>query len=174
MVGVGLAPWGVGYVTEQQWSRAELEVNAAQPFVHLETRRYQRGVLASEASGTLTIIDPARGDRYRIGFHAKVSHGVTGSLMDFRPDAGWQPEGANWFRGEKPRLTLETRIWGSATLVLEAPAMAIDNQASGESLRSSGGMASISVGSLGEQADLMLDRKSTRLNSSHVRISYAV
>ena len=156
LAGAGLAPWGVGYVTEQQWSRAALEVNAAQPFVHLETQQYQRGVLASEADGTLTITDPARGDSYRIGFRVKVSHGVTGSLMDFRPDAGWQPEGANWFRGEKPRLTLETRIWGSATLVLEAPAMAIDNPASGESLRSSGGLASISVGSLGEQADLML------------------
>ncbi|WP_286815374.1 DUF945 family protein [Marinobacter sp. UBA3607] len=156
LAGAGLAPWGVGYVTEQQWSRAALEVNAAQPFVHLETRQYQRGVLASEADGTLTITDPARGDSYRVDFRVKVSHGVTGSLMDFRPDAGWQPEGANWFRGEKPRLTLETRVWGSATLVLEAPAMAIDNPASGESLRSSGGLASISVGSLGEKADLMM------------------
>ena len=156
LVGAGLAPWGVGYVTEQQWSRATLEMNASQPFVRLETRSYQRGVLASEASGILTVIDPARGDSYRVDFRIRVSHGVTGSLLDFRPSAGWQPQGANWFPDAEPRLTLETRVWGSANLVLEAPAMAIDNPVSGESLRSSGGLASISVGSLGEQADLML------------------
>src|SRR5690554_2752250 len=131
-------------------------MNASQPFVRLETRSYQRGVLASEASGILTVIDPARGDSYRVDFRIRVSHGVTGSLLDFRPSAGWQPQGANWFPDAEPRLTLETRVWGSANLVLEAPAMAIDNPVSGESLRSSGGLASISVGSLGEQADLML------------------
>ena len=39
----GGAPWGVGYVTEQHWREATLEVNRAQPFLNLETEQHRRG-----------------------------------------------------------------------------------------------------------------------------------
>ncbi|HLV76910.1 MAG TPA: DUF945 family protein [Marinobacter sp.] len=151
-----LTPWGVGYLTEQQWHRAMLDVNSAQPFMQVETRNYQRGLLRSVAAGTLVITDPARGETYQLDFQVNVSHGLTGSTLDFRPEAGWQPEDANWFPENPPKLTLAVRLWGSATLELEAPVTTIDHPASGESLRSSGGVARLSIGSAGEAADMLL------------------
>ncbi len=81
----GGAPWGgVGYVTEQHWREATLEVNRAQPFLNLETEQYRRGVLGSEVSATVTLRDPETGgDSHTIAIEIQVSHGVTGSLMDF-------------------------------------------------------------------------------------------
>jgi len=156
LVGAGAAPWGVGYVTEQQWQQATDEMNTAQPFVRVSTDDYQRGILGAETSGTLTMVDPATGDSRQIKFDATVSHGVTGSLMDFRPRNGWQPEGADWFPEEDPRLTLETRVWGSATIELNVPVIEFDDTVNGESFRSSGGLARIDVGNMGEQADMLV------------------
>lgn len=156
LVVAGVAPWGVGYVTEQQWFQATAEVNAAQPFVRMETDRYQRGMLGAEASGTVTLIDPSSGDQQQIDFRLKVTHGVTGSLLDFEPAQGWQPEGAGWFPEAEPTLTLETRLWGSATLELEAPPMTFEQVTTGESLKTGGGLVRASVGRLGEQVDLLL------------------
>ena len=152
----GGAPWGVGYVTEQHWREATLEVNRAQPFLNLETEQYRRGVLGSEVSATVTLRDPETGDSHTIAIEIQVSHGVTGSLMDFRPRQGWQPEGADWFPDDEPSLTLETRLWGSATLELTAPVMDIDNPERETSLKSSGGLVRIDVGRLGEAADLLV------------------
>lgn len=156
LVIAGVAPWGVGYVTEQQWLQATEEVNSTQPFVRMETDQYQRGVMGSEASGSLTIVDPKTGDSHRIDFQFTVSHGVTGSLLDFRPSQGWQPEGADWFQGAEPSLTLETRLWGSATVEFEAPPMALKHPDGAESVRTSGGLARIDIGSMGEQADILM------------------
>ena len=66
LVGAGAAPWGVGYVTEQQWQQATDEMNTAQPFVRVSTDDYQRGILGAETSGTLTMVDPATGDSRQI------------------------------------------------------------------------------------------------------------
>ncbi len=156
LIGAGAAPWGVGYVTEQQWLQATEEVNRAQPFVRLETDDYDRGVLGAETSGTLTVHDPATGDSRQVDFQATITHGITGSLMDFRPRHGWQPEGADWFPEDDPSLTLETRVWGTATIELNAPLMDIADPDSGEAFRSSGGLARIDVSSMGEQADLLM------------------
>ena len=156
LVGAGAAPWGVGYVTEQQWQQATDEMNTAQPFVRVSTDDYDRGILGAETSGTLTLLDPATGDSRQIEFEATVNHGVTGSLMDFRPRNGWQPEGADWFPEDEPRLTLESRVWGSATIELNMPVIEFDDTVTGESFRSSGGLARIDVSDMGEQADLLL------------------
>jgi len=156
LVFAGVAPWGVGYVTEQQWLQATEEVNSTQPFVRMETDQYQRGVMGSEASGSLTIVDPKTGDSHRIDFQFTVSHGVTGSLLDFRPSQGWQPEGADWFQDAEPSLTLETRLWGSATVEFQAPPMALEHPDGAESVRTSGGLARIDIGSMGEQADILM------------------
>ena len=156
LIGGVAAPWGVGYVTEQQWLQAADEVNSAQPFVRLETEDYQRGVLGAETSGMITLIDPATGDSRRVAYQATVSHGLTGSLMNFRPRDGWQPEGAEWFPQDEPRLTLETRVWGSAEIELEMPVMDVTHSVSGEGLRTSGGLARVNIGSMGKEADLLV------------------
>ena len=167
----GGAPWGVGYVTEQHWREATLEVNRAQPFLNLETEQYRRGVLGSEVSATVTLRDPETGDSHTIAIEIQVSHGVTGSLMDFRPRQGWQPEGADWFPDDEPSLTLETRLWGSATLELTAPVMDIDNPERETSLKSSGGLVRIDVGRLGEAADLLVVWPAIRLSDSEMDVT---
>ncbi|MED5466563.1 MAG: DUF945 family protein, partial [Pseudomonadota bacterium] len=167
----GGAPWGVGYVTEQHWREATLEVNRAQPFLNLETEQYRRGVLGSEVSATVTLRDPETGDSHTIAIEIQVSHGVTGSLMDFRPRQGWQPEGADWFPDDEPSLTLETRLWGSATLELTAPVMDIDNPERETSLKSSGGLVRIDVGRLGEAADLLVVWPAIRLSDPEMDVT---
>ncbi|MFO8140516.1 MAG: DUF945 family protein [Marinobacter sp.] len=156
LVIAGVAPWGVGYLTEQYWLQATQRMNSAQPFLRMETGKYQRGLLGSEVSGTVTLLDPATGESNRIDFEAQVSHGVTGSFMNFRPTEGWQPPGAEWFPESEPRLTLETRVWGSATLELQAPVIHLDHPINGGSLRTSGGLAQLEISSLGEKADMLL------------------
>ncbi|MEC7378090.1 MAG: DUF945 family protein, partial [Pseudomonadota bacterium] len=113
LVVAGALPWGVGYVTQQQWQQATQEVNNSQPFVRLETGEYQRGILGSEVMGTVSLTNPDTGESRRFDFQADVTHGVTGSLMDFEPLGGWSAKGAGWFPDQEPKLTLETRLWGS-------------------------------------------------------------
>lgn len=100
------------------------------------------------------MFDPEDGEAYPIQYRASVTHGITGSFMEFEPVEGWAPEGAEWFQ-ERPRLTLETRLWGTAALELEAPAMAIDNPENGESLRTSGGVARIEISDAGSQVEAL-------------------
>tara|TARA_R110002096_G_scaffold169811_1_gene341669 strand:- start:6904 stop:8190 length:1287 start_codon:yes stop_codon:yes gene_type:complete len=155
LVVTGAMPWAVGYITEQQWQVVTRELNQAQPFVQLQTDDYRRGFFGSELDGVVTILNPESGEVRPIAYRAKVTHGVTGSFIDFQPVEGWAPEGADWFQ-EHPRLTLETRLWGTAVLELEAPAIAINNSESGESLRTSGGIARIEISDAGSQAEALV------------------
>jgi len=155
LVVAGAMPWAVGYVTEQQWQEVTRELNQAQPFVQMQTDHYDRGFFGSELGGVVTVLNPESGETRPIAYRAKVTHGVTGSFIDFKPVEGWAPEGANWFQ-ERPRLTLETRLWGTAVLELEAPAIAINNPESRESLRTSGGVARIEISDAGSQAEALV------------------
>ncbi|MDN6320499.1 MAG: YdgA family protein [Marinobacter sp.] len=154
LVVAGAMPWVVGYVTEQQWQQVTHELNQSQPFVQMQTTDYHRGFFSAELDGTVTVLNPEDGETYPIEYRASVTHGITGSFMEFEPVKGWAPEGADWFQ-ERPRLTLETRLWGTAALELEAPAMAIDNPESGESLRTSGGVARIEVSDAGSRVEAL-------------------
>ncbi|WP_417515673.1 DUF945 family protein [Marinobacter sp.] len=155
LVVAGAMPWVVGYVTEQQWQVVTRELNQAQPFVQMQTDDYRRGFFGSELDGVVTVLNPESGETRPIAYRAKVTHGVTGSLIDFKPVDGWTPDGAEWFQ-ERPRLTLETRLWGTAVLELDVPAIAINNPESGESLRTSGGIARIEVSDTGSQAEALV------------------
>ncbi len=151
-----VAPWGVGWVTEQQWQDVTTDVNAAQPFVRLETRDYRRGYLSARFEGTLTFEDPASEDVHQIEYEARVSHGVTGSLLDFAPLSGLPEDTADLFPDEKPRLTLETRLWGSAIAELTVPALSFTNDDTGESLNMSGGFGRADISSDGTEADIVM------------------
>lgn len=150
LIVAGITPWGVGYVTEQQWGQMTHELNQSQSFVQLRTDDYQRGFFGARVTGTVTMMNPENGESYPVEYQASVTHGITGSYMDFEPVSGWAPEDADWFH-EQPRLTLESRLWGTAVLELEAPAIAINNSTSGESLRTSGGIVRVEVSDAGEQ-----------------------
>ncbi len=152
----GAMPWIVGYVTEQQWQQATEEMNRAQPFLKVENGAYRRGVLGSELTGALVVQNPETGESHSVEYRADVTHGVTGSLLAFEPVNGWSPAGSDWFPDQKPKLTLETRLWGTATLELEAPVMTVTNEATGESLRTSGGLARLEISDTGGQADALM------------------
>jgi len=179
----GVAPWAVGYVTEQQWLEATEEVNQSQPFVRLETDRYKRGVFSAQASGTLALIDPKTGETDQIGFEVAISHGVTGSLLDFSPNGGWQHKRAQWLEDEEPSLTLETRLWGSAVVEFQAPPVTFEQPGRPQSVSASGGFARVEVGRLGEQAEVLMvwpelnilgPRADVKLQDLHVEQSMAL
>ena len=169
LVVAGAMPWVVGYVTEQQWQQVNHKLNQSQPFLQMQTEDYRRGFLSSNLNGAITVFNPETGDTRRIEYRADVTHGITGSFMDFVPVDGWAPEGADWFQ-ERPRLTLETRLWGVAILELEAPAIAINNPDSGESLRTSGGVARIEISDTGSQAEALIVWPQLSLSSPEMSV----
>jgi len=154
LVVAGAMPWVVGYVTEQQWQQVTRELNQSQQFVQMQTEDYRRGFLSAELDGAVTVLNTETGETHPVEYRAKVTHGITGSLIDFKPVDGWAPEGADWFQ-EQPRLTLETRLWGNAVLELEAPAMVINDPESGESLRTSSGVIRVELSDAGSKAEAL-------------------
>jgi uncharacterized protein YdgA (DUF945 family) len=157
LAAAGLMPWIVGYVTEQQWHAVTEEVNRSQPFIQMSNDQYQRGFLGSDLHGSLVLLNPETGESQRIAYRASVTHGVVGSLMDFQPENGWSPDNTEWFPDELPKLTLESRLWGSITLEFSAPAMDLTNTDSGKSLASSGGVARLTMNNVGSSAEARLE-----------------
>lgn len=155
VVGAG-TPWAVGVVTEQQWQDATREVNASQPFFQLETHQYNRRLFGAEFDGTVRLQDPATGEVHELNYRGHATHGVTGSLLDFSPQEELSAFAAELFPEDKPRLTLETRVWGTVTLELKVPAINALNEETGESfnMSESWGRATITDG--GNAADITL------------------
>lgn len=152
----GGLPWAVGYVTEQQWQHATAEVNSAQPFLSMETDRYERGILGATLSGSVNLNNPETGESRRLAYRANVTHGVTGSLMDLEPEGGWSSGDLDRFFDEEPRLTLETRLWGTAVIELKAPQMTATDTDTGQTLAASGGLARIEISDAGSQANALM------------------
>jgi uncharacterized protein YdgA (DUF945 family) len=173
LVVAGVMPWMVGYVTEQQWQAATQEVNRSQPFIKMSSEQYQRGVLGSTFQGTLDLTNPETGQSQTIDYQASVTHGILGSLIAFEPRGGWSPEDADWFPDEQPELTLDSRLWGSATLEFNAPEMNLSSADSGESLASSGGMARLSISDTGSSASLLLKWPSVSLSGPDMTVQIA-
>lgn len=150
------APWAVGMVTEQQWRQVTAEVNASQRVVRVETGNYERGYLGGQFEGTLVFDDPAADQPHTVDYRARVSHGVTGSLLEFSPSEDMPEAAKALFVDEQPELTLETRLWGTAVVELTMPSIAVANEQTGESLRMSGGFARADIGGAGTEADITL------------------
>jgi uncharacterized protein YdgA (DUF945 family) len=152
LVVAGIAlPYGTGYLTEQQWQRASQEVNVSQTWLEMHVGRYDRGFWSSEFEGKLLLRDPASGEQLSVPYLASVSHGVIGSLTDFKPVNGWTPAGASWFGDDVPRLTAETRLWGSAAAELTVPKFSITDDGNVKTVFGSGGVVRVN-GSLGADA----------------------
>lgn len=169
-VGV-VAPWAVGYVTEQQWQSVTTEVNQSQPLFRLETRDYNRGYLGADFTGTITIQNPETGDEHEFDYRAQVSHGVTGSLMDFSPPNELGAEVEKIFPDEKPKLTLETRLWGTATVELSVPAVSVTNEETGESFDMSESYSRAEITDNGAHADILMLWPGAVIRAPDLRIS---
>ncbi|WP_292016579.1 DUF945 family protein [Marinobacter sp. HL-58] len=169
-VGV-VAPWAVGYVTEQQWQSVTTEVNAAQPLFHLETRDYNRGYLGAEFTGTLSVQNPDTGEEHEFEYQARVSHGVTGSLLDFSPPDELGSKVEEIFPDEPPRLTLETRLWGTAIVELTVPAVSVINEETGESFDLSESYGRAEISDNGSSADVFMLWPGAVIRAPDLRIS---
>lgn len=173
LVVAGIAlPYGTGYLTEQQWQRASQEVNGSQKWLNIQVGRYDRGFWSSEFEGTLLLRDPASGEELSVPYLASVSHGVTGSLTDFKPVNGWTPAGESWFGDDVPRLTAETRLWGSAVAELVVPKFSMTDDGDVETVFGSGGVVRVQ-GSLGSDAvDISADWPSLVIASPEVDLRF--
>ena len=169
-VGV-VAPWLVGYVTEQQWQAVTTEVNQAQPLFQLETRDYNRGYLGADFTGTLSVQHPETGEEHEFDYQARVSHGVTGSLLDFSPASELGSEVEKVFPDEKPKLTLETRLWGTAIVELSVPAISVINEETGESFDMSESYSRAKITDNGSQADILMLWPGAIIRAPDLRIS---
>jgi len=144
-------PWGTGYLAKQQWQQVTQEVNRSQALLEMQIGRYDRGFWNSEFEGTLLLRNPANDDEISVPYRANVSHGLTGNLTEFQPANGWTPAGESWFGDDAPRLTAETRLWGSAVAELTVPKFSITDDDNVETVFGSGGVVRVN-GSLGADA----------------------
>ena len=164
------APWAVGVVTEQQWQEAAREVNASQPFFQVETAGYRRGLFSADLNGTLLYHHPETGEPLRLSYHGTASHGVTGSLLEFT--AAELPAGlAPLFPDEQPRLTLETRLWGTAVAELTVPAISLLDDATGESIKVAETVGTATIRDGGNAAEISLLWPGAALQDGASRIS---
>lgn len=170
-LGIGaVAPWGVGYYTERQWQGVENGFNDAQTMLRLETRNYDRGYMSSSLRGSITFVAPESGEQHSFDYQAQVSHGVTGSLMDFSATEGRGAGAGRFFPDEKPRLTLETRVWGTATVELTVPDVDVTDADSGQTLNISRGYGRAEIGSAGSQVDILVDWPGMKMKGHDGRI----
>ncbi len=169
-VGV-VAPWAVGYVTEQQWQNVTTEVNQTQPLFQLETRDYNRGYLGADFTGTISVQNPDTGEEHEFEYQARVSHGVTGSLLDFSPADELGSEVEKIFPDEKPKLTLETRLWGTAIVELSIPAISVINEETGESFDMSESYSRAEISDNGSHADIVMLWPGAVIRAPDLRIS---
>lgn len=170
-LGLGaVAPWGVGYYTERQWQGVETGFNDAQTMLRLETREYDRGYMSSSVKGSITFIGPDSGEQHSFDYQAQVSHGVTGSLMDFSTPEELGAEAEKFFPDEKPRLTLETRVWGTATVEMTVPEVDVTDEDNGETLNVSRAHGRADIGSAGSELDIQVDWPGMTMTGPNGRI----
>lgn len=151
-----VAPWLVGFATEEQWQQATHELNLSQPLIELTTARYDRGYLGAELQGQLMVESPSTGESVAIPYVAEVSHGILGSQLRFSIEPAFAKASAELFPEEKPSLVVDTRLWGTVLVELNVPAVNVDDPETGESLTmaESYGWGEISDG--GRKVDLEL------------------
>ena len=151
------APWGVGYYTQQQWQSVEAGFNDSQASFRLETSDYDRGYMNASIRGSVTLLIPDSGEQHSFDYQAQVSHGVTGSLMDFSTPEQISEEAEKYFPDEKPRLTLETRVWGSGVVELTIPEVTVTDEDTGETVNFSRLYGRADIGAAGSEADILLE-----------------
>lgn len=129
------APWGVGMLTEQQWQQAAGEINRSQPYFTVETERYQRGFFGADVEGIVRFRNPGKPDEaHRFGYRGDVSHGVIGSEVTFYPDQATADLIDEFFPERPPTVTLSVRLWGTAEIKYNVPAIDRLSDETGESL----------------------------------------
>lgn len=170
VVAVVALPWGTGYLAKQQWQQATQEVNRSQALLEMQIGRYDRGFWSSEFEGTVLLRNPANDDEISLPYLANVSHGLTGNLTEFQPANGWTPAGENWFGDEAPRLTAETRLWGSAVAELTVPKFNMTNEDSAETIFGDGGVVRVQGGLGSDIVDISADWPSLVIASEEADI----
>lgn len=176
VVALGLgaaAPWAVGYYTKHQWQDVEAGFNESQNLLRLETRDYDRGYTNASVRGSITFIAPDSGQSRSFDYQARVSHGITGSLMDFSTAEDMGAQARRFFPDEQPRLTLETRVWGSAVVEITVPEVNMTDAETGETLTSARASGTVDIGSAGSQLAIVVDWPGMTLAGADAKIALA-
>lgn len=156
VVGIAL-PWGTGYLTKQQWQLVSQEVNNSQTWLEMQVGHYDRGFWSSGFEGTMILRDPGTSEEWVVPYQANVTHGLIGSLTDFKPVNGWAPEGERWFGAENPRLTTETRLWGTSVTELTVPEFNIVGDSSADTVFGDGGVLRVKTNISADSVEISSD-----------------
>ncbi|OEY65754.1 DUF945 family protein [Marinobacter sp. X15-166B] len=153
-----LAPWGVGVLTEQQWQGVTQRINDAQAFIQFEPVRYERRFYGATIHGVVRMVDPVSGSAESLPYEGSVSHGLTGSRIDFALAEEFATvaasELARVFPDAQPSLTLAAKVWGTATLEARVPAIDYTDAAAAEAFQLAPSFARLVVSNGGETAEL--------------------
>jgi uncharacterized protein DUF945 len=170
MIGVA-APWGVGYYTQQQWQGVEAGVNNAQTVFRLETRNYDRSYMNATVNGSVVFTAPESGEQHSFEFQARVSHGVTGSLMDFTSAEDMGGRVSEFFPDKKPRLTLQTNLWGTATVEMTVPETDVIDEATGETLSTARAYGRADISAAGSDMEIQVTWPGMTLSGPDVQFT---
>jgi len=77
--------------------------------------------------------------------------------MSFSTTENPGADAEKFFPDEKPRLTLQTRIWGTATVELTVPEVDVADQTTGETLTSARAYGRADIGSAGSDVDIQVE-----------------
>ncbi len=165
------APWAVGYMTEQQWQGVTQGFNDSQDVFRVDTSEYQRGYMNAHVVGVVTIVNPDSGESHSFDYEAQVSHGVTGSLMDFSKALESGEEDIEYLDDERPRVTLETRVWGSATAEMMIPPVEVTKPDEDGVFQTSRFEAKADIAAAGSEADIYVSWPGMTLTSPDLNLS---
>lgn len=166
-----VAPYGVGVVTEQQWQSATQQLNAKSPFMQVQTSQYDRRYFSGQVAATVRILDPETGETHQVAFNGEISHGVTGSELEFTPSLPDNKAMKELFPDEQPRLTLTTHLWGTVDIDLEVPAINVDQDPSGDQIKMAALSASAEIADQGNAIEFNLDWPGVTIDSDDVQLA---
>lgn len=157
IVAVGIAaPWAVGALTEQRWGQTEANLNSQQAMIQIETRNYDRGYSNASVEGVLRLQLPGAAQPIKLPWQGTVSHGLTGSEIDFEFSEGDSELVKKIFPDERPALSARINALGAVNLGLVVPAIALEDDASGNSVQISEVQARVDVLDGGEQLEVAM------------------
>ncbi|MGP4845172.1 DUF945 family protein [Marinobacter sp. 1Y8] len=166
------APYGTGLLTEQEWAPAVERLNAEQPYMQVQTTRYQRHFFSSDIEGEVLLINPETGETAQVGFVGDVSHGIAGSSVELTPVTDGHELLQKLFPEELPRLALQTWLWGTLEADLNVPAINVTDEDTGETLNAAEAYGWAEVSDGGDQFEVNLRWPGLTVRGDDLKIAF--
>lgn len=166
------APYGTGLLTEQEWAPAIDRLNAEQPYMQVQTSRYQRHFFSSDIEGEVLLTNPETGETAQVGFIGDVSHGIAGSNIELTPITDGHELLQKLFPEELPRLALQTWLWGTLEADLNIPAINVTDDDTGETLNAAEAYGWAEVSDGGDQFEVNLRWPGLAVRGDDMKIAF--